>query len=183
MKINGNHLAVLMIGLLASSQAVGQSAVFSNPMIEGVQKVDGVQGVPVMFGDSKVLSGFADANGLTHGTGQFGAETVSACYYDYHTKVIANFPANISSGWIKTDERWNRDCTAPGGLPSPNWEEMTYFLDLPIGTELKVCWNGNSWPATWTPIDYRKNATLCGYWPAGVPIGGYPNVMYIRRDS
>ncbi len=142
-----------------------------------------VPGVPVMFGDSRALTGLATGDGLTHGTGQFGAPTVSACYYDYRTKIIANFPANITSGWIITNERSNSYCIPPGGLPQPNWQEMTYFLSLPIGTVLRVCWNGNTWPANWTPISYEKNASYCGYYPSGVSTIGYPNVMYIRRDS
>jgi hypothetical protein len=164
------------LAALATFQVIGQSSKVNERVSNRVQ------GVPVMFGDSRVLSGLT-GDGLTHGTGQFGAETVSACYYDYRTHVIANFPANISSGWIKTNERSNSYCIPPGGLPQPNWEEMTYFLNLPIGTVLRVCWNGNTWPATWTPISYAKDSSLCGYWPSGVPASGYPNIMYIRRDS
>lgn len=168
----GVALAVLVGGAVSDARA-------------GSNTQKGSKGVEVIFGDPRALYGLTSGDGLTHGTGQFGAPTVSACYYDYRTHVIADFPANISSGWIKTDERSNIDCIPPGGLPGPNWEEMTYFLDLPVGTVLRVCWNGNSWPSGWTPIDYAKDASLCGYWGSsgGVPSDGYPNVMYIRRDQ
>lgn len=144
----------------------------------------GMAGVQVIFGNPSSLYGLTpnSNDGLSHGTGQFGAPTVYACNYDYRTHVIADFPANISSGWIVTNIKSNESCIPPGGLSGPNWTEMTYFLDLPVGTNLRVCWNGNTWPANWTPVSYSKNASLCGYWPSGVPIDGYPNVMNIRRD-
>jgi hypothetical protein len=177
--MNAKEIAVSLTSLMVVVAFQAASQTYPAQMIKGKS----VAGVPVVIGNSDFLRTMADGDGLTHGTGQFGAPTVSACYYDYRTHVIANFPANISSGWIKTDERSNPDCIPPGGLPQPNWEEMTYFMDLPVGTVLKVCWNANTWPANWTPISYTKDPTMCGYWPSGVPSDGYPNVMYIRRDS
>lgn len=165
--------ALIAVSFQALGQTVDKKSVRS----------DNVPGVSVIYGDSTPLYGLASGDGLSHGTGQFGAPTVYACEYDYRTGTIADFPANITSGWIETNEKSNYSCIPPGGLPGPNWREMTYFLDLPVGTVLRVCWNGNTWPANWTPISYAKDASLCGYWPSGVPASGYPNVMFIRRDS
>ncbi|WP_323118954.1 hypothetical protein [Burkholderia alba] len=122
------------------------------------------------------------AVGLTPGVGQDGAPTVSACFYNYRTKVIAGFPTQIASGWIVTNQRSNSYCTAPGGLPSPNWQEMTYFLNLPVGTTISACWSF-SWPTGWQPIGYSSDPTKCGYYPSGYPAGAQPNVVFLKRTQ
>lgn len=169
-------LAIAALAFVVAFPCLGQSAATpSQGNLKGINQ----EGVPVMFGDAKTLAGVGF--GLTQGTGQFGAPTVYACFYNYHTGVIAAFPPNISSGWIETDQKWNPSCDQPGTLPSPNWSEMTYFLDLPVGTVLRVCTNGYVWPGNWEPVGYAWDATHCGYWPYGVPSAGMPSVMYIKR--
>nr|WP_231752957.1 hypothetical protein [Burkholderia sp. TSV86] len=120
------------------------------------------------------------AVGLTPGIGQNGAPTVSACFYNYRTGVVAGFPTQIASGWIETNQRNNPACTAPGGLPSPNWEEMTYFRDMPIGSTISACWSF-SWPSDWQPIGYAADPSKCGYWPGGQIPGAQPNVVFLKR--
>ncbi|KVE25762.1 hypothetical protein WS67_17865 [Burkholderia singularis] len=120
------------------------------------------------------------AVGLTPGTGQNGAPTVSACFYNYRTGVVAGFPAQITSWWIVTNQRNNPQCTPPGGLPSPNWQEMTYFHDMPVGSTISACWSF-SWPSDWQPIGYSADPSKCGYWPSGQIPGAQPNVVFLKR--
>jgi hypothetical protein len=173
MNIRKYAVSIAIMSSLSVFQVSGQSISVRH------QNDINLQGVPVMFGDSKAMGD--SGLGLSKGVGQFGAPTVFACFYNYRTMVIADFPANISSGWIITNQKSDQSCIAPGGMPQPNWQEETYYLDLPIGTVLKVCWEANTWPASWTPINYAKDPNMCGYWPSGVPIDGEPNVMYIKR--
>ncbi|TNY25504.1 hypothetical protein [Fulvimonas soli] len=119
----------------------------------------------------------------TPGVGQNGAPTLSGCIYDQQTHQPVKFPPQITTGWIETNEIWNIWCAPPGGLPSPNWREMTYFLDMPVGSVMQVCWNGWTWPIGWTPVEYRYDTSKCGYHPGGIPPEGNPTVIVLRRDS
>jgi hypothetical protein len=120
------------------------------------------------------------AVGLTPGTGQNGAPTVSACLYNYRTGVIAGFPAQISSGWIVTNQRSDAQCIPPGGLPGPNWQEMTYFNNMPVGSTFSACWSF-SWPSSWQPIGYSNDPSKCGYFQGGSVPGSQPNVVFLKR--
>ncbi|WDD96212.1 hypothetical protein Bsp3421_006412 [Burkholderia sp. FERM BP-3421] len=120
------------------------------------------------------------AVGLTPGVGQNGAPTVSACLYDYRTGVIPGFPAQITSGWIVTNQRSNPTCIPPGGLPGPNWQEMTYFNNMPVGSSFSACWN-YSWPSNWNPVGYATDTSKCGYFAGGPIPGAAPNVVFLKR--
>ncbi|ABN86905.1 hypothetical protein [Burkholderia pseudomallei] len=139
-------------------------------------------GVPSGFAHAQSLPGIPDpaAVGLTPGTGQNGAPTVSACFYNYRTKVIAGFPTQIASGWIVTNQRNDPACIPPGGLPGPNWQEMTYFRDMPVGASMSACWSF-SWPSNWQPVGYTSDPSKCGYYPGGQIPGAQPNVVFLKR--
>lgn len=130
------------------------------------------------------LPGIPDpaAVGLTPGVGQNGAPTVSACFYNYRTHVSAGFPTQIASGWIVTNQLNNPQCIPPGGLPSPNWQEMTYFNNMPVGSTISACWSF-SWPANWQPIGYTTDPSKCGYYPSGPIPGAQPNVVFLKRTQ
>lgn len=110
---------------------------------------------------------------LTPGTGQNGASTLSGCM------MTETFPAPVTSGWIMTDQGYRYACMPSGGVASVNWEEMTYFPAMPVGSSLVVCLSF-SYPPGWTVVEQRKDRSRCGYFQGQVFSN---NVVILRRDQ
>lgn len=117
------------------------------------------------------MSGAASATTVP-GIGQDGAPTLSGCLSD-------TLPPQITSGWIQTNQGYQSPCSAPGSIPGVNWQEMTYFLDLPVGATLDVCLSFG-YPTGWAVIAQRKDPSRCGYFQGQVFSN---NVVTIRRNS
>lgn len=108
---------------------------------------------------------------VVSGTGQHNAPTLSGC--------LSDAMPNQTSGWIQTNQGFRIQCAPPGGIPGVNWQEVTEFNNLPVGTTLDVCVSFG-YPAGWTVINQRKDASRCGYFQGQVFSN---NVVTIRRDQ